>query len=412
MRRAPAGIGSGFSRVALAGSLLLAAGLALLVTSGLVWAQQQAAPQALSRLTVQQGQDVRPVWSPDGSRVAFQSDTLGQYQIWTMRTDGSDSRRLSKNEADDRHPVWSPDGQRIAFDAGDEGVREIWVMNSDGTDRRQLTVLDGFSTFPSWSSDGKHIAFYLYRQGVMDLWVMDADGSAARAVTHGLADERKNNCTNSCHRPAWAPSGATLAFSGGDHRSIWTIDVASGDMNRITNGTEHSHFPWYLADGRLAYIVEYVEQGRAWTDVVVTDPAGGGGDQRLLSNISVQGPYEVSGDGRQVLFHSPRSGNFDIYLADTAAPGGMEALQAPRASAEIAPGVHVPTPAPATSSSSIVSTPRAGEAPQTAAPPSQASEPPTSVLQPVLIAWLALLAVGLLAVGGLQYALRVRRRKR
>src|SRR6185437_15135228 len=103
----------------------------------------------------------------------------------------------------DRHPVFSPDGTLLAFDAGTANQREIWVMNSDGSDRHQVTRLDGFASFPSWNADGRTLAFYNYKGGVTDLWIVGADGSALRQLTKGLADERKSNCTNSCHRPAW-----------------------------------------------------------------------------------------------------------------------------------------------------------------------------------------------------------------
>jgi Tol biopolymer transport system component len=117
----------------LAGGAVAALGFALLISAGLTLADdQQQSRRPMTQLTVARGQDVRPVWSPDGARVAFQSDSGGKYQVWTMLADGSDPQRLSQGEADDRHPIWSPDGRRIAFDSGDEGRREIWVMDADG----------------------------------------------------------------------------------------------------------------------------------------------------------------------------------------------------------------------------------------------------------------------------------------
>src|SRR5262245_21816498 len=101
----------------------------------------------------------------------------------------------------------------------------------------------------------------------------------------------------------------------------------------------------------------------------------------MLSNVSVQGPYEISSDGQRVLFPSPRSGNFDIYVADTGISGGLEALQSSRTTADIAPGVPTPVPEPAqTSSRAVVATDAAGSTiahPQPAAAVAGAPAPAT-----------------------------------
>lgn len=325
---------------------LLGAGLAvaLLAWVGIAAAQQRE--QAAVRLTTNPGQDVRPAWSPDGKRIAFQSNRTGAYQIWTVNRDGADERRVSRGEADDRHPAWSPDGRQIVFDAGDDRVREIWVMDPDGGNRRQITALRAFSSFPAWSPDGRTIAFFVYRDGAMDLWAVNADASAPRALTSGFADERKNNCTFACHAAAWSPESATLAFSGGDHRSVWTLRLEAPDPIRITSSEQLAHFPWFMPDGRLAYIEEHASSAEAWTEVRVIDPSGQRPPDTLLEKVLVQGPYELSPDGKRLVFHSPRSGNFDIYLADLTGAGALDVTQAQEAASPGRPpaGGELPTP--------------------------------------------------------------------
>jgi Tol biopolymer transport system component len=399
-------------RFAATGALLLALGLGL-ISVGMALAEERQAP--LLQLTIDRAQDVRPVWSPDGKRVAFQSDREGgQYQIWTMNSDGSDPRQLSHEESDDRHPIWSPDGTQLAFDSGTSVMREIWLMNADGSNRHQLTKVDAFASFPSWSADSRQLAFYTYKAGVTDLWTVAADGTGVRQLTKGLADERKSNCTNACHRPAWSPDGSTIAISGGDHRTVWTVDVNSTSMTQITDGVEHTHFPWYLPDGRLAWVVEYIQQGGgAYTDVVAADPARPTATQVLLKNVSVQGPYEISADGQRVLFHSPRAGNFDIYVADTAASGGLEALQTSRSTADIAAGVPTPVPDPAlTTSRAIVAIdPATGSAASHPLPVAAAPvipDPPPNPLLPIAVTGLIMLGVA----AALVTALQITRRRR
>jgi Tol biopolymer transport system component len=81
-----------------------------------------------------------PTWSPDGRRIAFDSNRQGNYEIYTMKTDGSDQLRLTRSPADDGPTSWSPNGQTIAFDSGRNGNYAIYEMNTDGSDQRLLTA--------------------------------------------------------------------------------------------------------------------------------------------------------------------------------------------------------------------------------------------------------------------------------
>ena len=306
-----------------------AAGLlaALLVSvPGLVLAQGVESP--LVRMTAGPGNNLRAAWSPDGKTVAFQSNRNGTYQIATVGVNGTGERGVSRGEADDRHPAWSPDGRQIAFDSGNDKTREIWVMDPDGGGRRRITSLGAFSSFPAFSPDGQKIAFFAYQDGVMDLWMTSIESPAPKPLTSRLADQRDNGCTFACHVAAWSPDGSTLAYSSGDQRKVWTLPLATGTPLLVTSSPDIAHFPWYLPDGRLGYVEEHVSATEAWVDLWAIDPRGGRGKELLLGKVRIQGPFDFSPDGQRLLFHSPRAGNFDIYLADLTAPGAREALQA------------------------------------------------------------------------------------
>lgn len=81
-------------------------------------------------------QDSWPSWAPDGTRVAFASNRGGSWDIWTMKPDGSDPRRLTTDDGEDTHPAWSPDGKTIAFLSSRSGRREVWLMDADGANQR------------------------------------------------------------------------------------------------------------------------------------------------------------------------------------------------------------------------------------------------------------------------------------
>ncbi|HEY6455406.1 MAG TPA: hypothetical protein VIY90_09030 [Steroidobacteraceae bacterium] len=107
----------------------------------------------VSKLT--SGWDDFPAWSPRGDRIAFSGFETGDFEIYTIRPDGTGLRQLTHTRGNDAHPVWSPDGRWLAFDSsrmgwkdeamlpwrggGGQTYGEIFVMHADGTEVRQLT---------------------------------------------------------------------------------------------------------------------------------------------------------------------------------------------------------------------------------------------------------------------------------
>ncbi len=306
-------------------------------------------PDAIVQLTTDPASDLRPVWSPDGRQIAFQSNRDGPFHIYLMNADGSDQHPLTKGANDDRHPEWMPDGKVILFDSSDGTHSEIWSVGAADGKLRQLTHLGAVASFAAPSRDGSQIVFYNFRNEMLNLWTARADGSGAKELTWDLASAANNQCTFPCHPAAWSPDNQSLAYSGGDQTSIWMMRSDGSDPNPIVAAKdENDHFPWFLADGRLGFITEHVVPSQAWTDAWAYDLRTG--ERTLLQGrMSVQGPMAWSTDNKRVLFHSPRSGNFDIYLIDLNAPGGLAALQGTPVPIQAASSSPKPT-APAASS--------------------------------------------------------------
>jgi Tol biopolymer transport system component len=107
------------------------------------------------------GDELEPVWSPDGTRIAFIGDPGGvSFDLYVVNADGTGLRLvLATAIADERDPAWSPDGRRIVFSADFAGTRAIWQVDSDGNHLRRLTTGAGPDRQPVYSPDGSHIAF-------------------------------------------------------------------------------------------------------------------------------------------------------------------------------------------------------------------------------------------------------------
>jgi Tol biopolymer transport system component/DNA-binding winged helix-turn-helix (wHTH) protein len=129
--------------------------------------------------------DANAQFSPDGSRIAFQSTRSGSNEIWVCRSDGSNAMRVSNiGGAQVGGPHWAPDGEKLIFHANPEGSADLYVVNANGGPARRLTREPTQEGGPSWSRNG-WIYFSSNRLGPTDIWKMPAEGGAPIPVTTG-----------------------------------------------------------------------------------------------------------------------------------------------------------------------------------------------------------------------------------
>jgi Tol biopolymer transport system component/DNA-binding CsgD family transcriptional regulator len=206
----------------------------------------------LTRLTQEKMLVMNPVWSPDGSRIAFEACLGGSmstdcpagvsFDIFVVNVDGSDLKNITNDPSSDRFPSWSPDG-KIAFASDRTGNYEIYVINSDGDGLTMLTNSPTINTEPKWSANGEWIAYHCMQGSETQICVQPAEGASQTVKISGTI-------------PVWSPlkeaAVQTLAFlcwSNG-HSDICTVNPDGSEQVNLTNSSADETYPSWSPDGR------------------------------------------------------------------------------------------------------------------------------------------------------------------
>lgn len=315
--------------------------LCLMLATTLVYAQDTEKPTIEDLLNVSFLGDVS--YSPDGSQIAFRKTTpntennIYSKDLFLYRIDDAEIRQLTTNEASDTYPVWSPDGSQLAFLSDRRGGTQIWLMDMAGGEGKQITDLPQGVSHPVFSKDGKKLAF-LATEGEYvapddpevytkledpdsweRLWVADLETGQVKMLSKNpwlFLDMD------------WSPDGREIAVAvdtvGTDAISedhfIGLMDAETGDLELITEGETQNNHPRFSPDGNyLAWIGCRGKPYGAYltmTDVYVYKM-----NTRGIQNIS--GPTQINIGGSGALSTYPvvwDNDNETLYFYGTTGP--------------------------------------------------------------------------------------------
>jgi RHS repeat-associated protein len=231
------------------------------------------------------------------SKIAFASNREGSSQIYLMNTDGTGVMRLTNNASNDDAPRWSPNNSKIVFESDRDsslcGIFDVYTMNADGSSQARLTTDANDDSAPVWSPDGTKIAFQSFRNGAnYQVYVMNADGSGQTNISNsGLNDTQ----------PSWSPDGTKIAFTRATATSshVFVMSASGANQTQLTFTTDplHDEQPVWSRDGlKLAFVSTRDSVIDTWQE---TDD------------------YEIPDDDGQVFTKSRVKTNKEVYVMNT-----------------------------------------------------------------------------------------------
>lgn len=191
--------------------------------------------------------DTDPMWGPN-NYVVFESSRNGNWDLYLVDMNTGLEYRLTEDDADDINPFWSPDGSRIVFQssrdqAGGERAWQIYELDLNMLTVTRLSDGSHIDVDPQYSGSGQHIVYRTYEaaNGNSVIAIMDADGRNGYSITTPL-----ENATN----PAWSPQDHFIAYQSdldGD-LDIYIYDVTGKTTRKLTDNGSGDYAPSWLCD--------------------------------------------------------------------------------------------------------------------------------------------------------------------
>lgn len=270
----------------------------------------------MERLTTNPAEDLSPTWSPDGKRLAWLRTTETETLVLVSTAQpGSTHGKVTslypnRIEAVGRHLDWAPDGKYLA--AGDKRNQDdpfaIVLIEMATGHKIQLsnpppgTVGD---SNPAFSPDGQNVAFIRgVSSGVDDIYIKPLTGGEPRRLT----DDKRYIISL-----AWSADGRHILFSSnraGNH-ALWRVAAAGGTPQRVATVADNASDPVFSRDGKLMAFSQFYMDTNIWRMDLRTAAR-----RKVIASTQYDSSPQYSPDGTQVVYRSGRSGTGEIWISD------------------------------------------------------------------------------------------------
>jgi len=256
-----------------------------------------------------------PAISPDGNEIAF----VNGGDIWTVKSGGGEARLLVSNPATESRPIFSPDGKSIAFNSARSGNGDIYILNMESGKLTRLTYDDGNDELTAWSKDGRWLYFSSTSRdiaGMRDVFRIKASGGTPMLVS----DERY---VTEFHA-APSPDGESVAFvargfgvsqwwrngrSHLDESELWLMkEGTTPSYSKLADKGARQLWPMWSVDGKNLYYVS----DRTGTENIWMLPLDGTAKQLTTFNSGRIIAPSIAANGQTIVFER----DFSVWVYD------------------------------------------------------------------------------------------------
>ncbi len=196
-----------------------------------------------------------------GADYLFQKPALSSTKIvfsyggdlWSVPRDGGDAVRLTAGPGVETDPVFSPDGTQVAFTGEYEGNTDVYVVPASGGTPRRLTYHPGQDFAAGWTPDGKRVLFASVRNNVADgakLFTMPVEGGFPDEIPLPIAIEGSYSPdgTHLAYVPIFQWQEAWKRYRGGQTRKIWLADLSDSSVVPVPRQNSNDFNPMWVGD--------------------------------------------------------------------------------------------------------------------------------------------------------------------
>lgn len=284
------------------------------------WSEVSNSPDTTSdvpdlyNVTNNMSEDAGGVYSPDGTKMAFWSARIGAGQdiyVKDVKTTGGVTTRLTTHSAGGvfaQFPAWSPDGTKVVYQCNVDGSWDLWVKEYPGGGAPvKLTTENGANElYPEWSHDGNNIAFASNLSGNLEVYTIPAAGGTWSQITTGGLESSS---------PTWSPDDLWIAYHhsppGGGSPAIYKIRLSDSHVEQVTPNNNYAQHPSWSPDGLYIAFDQAVTNGSSFNISYVS--ASGGAWQLVSVDNGINDRYPSwSPDSRRITWSHYHSSQGDI----------------------------------------------------------------------------------------------------